>query len=224
MKKVIITATLGLMVPLMSMGQSTLGPGVIGTSLTVAGSPHNFSGQAWNPVVNAGLGGQICQPCHTPHNAQLTSESALWNRASSTAAYTMYTGFHFGVKVGTTYTGYGLTVPDGISVLCLSCHDGSIGLGQFGGQTATNYMTGGALLTTDLSNDHPISFVYDSVVAGGVWALTHTYSGTKTVSSLLDANGKVQCSSCHGVHSNSNGYQLKMSNTGSALCLACHKK
>ena len=48
MKKLIISAALGLMVPLMSFGQSTLGPGVMGTSLTVPNLPHNFSSDSWN--------------------------------------------------------------------------------------------------------------------------------------------------------------------------------
>ncbi len=220
MKNLIITAALGLMIPLMSIGQSTLGPGVITTS--IAGSPHDFSTQAWNPYnATTTLGGQICQPCHTPHNGDLTVVDApLWNHQFSTAAYEMYTGFHFGPGS----LGYGITAPDGISKLCLSCHDGSVALGSFGAQTGTTFLTGGANLALDLKNDHPISFVYDSIQAGGVWDKTHIYSGTKTVQSLLDENSKVQCSSCHGVHNNSRGYFLKMSNQGSALCLACHKK
>jgi len=222
MKNLFIAAVLVVMIPLMSMGQSTLGPGTITTS--IAGSPHDFSNDAWNPYQNAGLGGQICQPCHTPHNGDLSQTDApLWNHTMSSGPWQMYTGFHFGPNVGGVYQGYGVTAPDGISALCLSCHDGSVALGSFGGQVGTDYMTGGANLTTDLRNDHPISFTYDSIQAGGVWDLTHQYSGTKTVESLLE-DGKVQCSSCHKVHYNALGYFLKMSNQGSALCLACHKK
>jgi predicted CXXCH cytochrome family protein len=219
MKKLIIVVALGLIAPLMSMGQSTLGPGTITTS--IAGSPHDFSTQSWNPYVNAGLGGQICQPCHTPHNADVTVvEAPLWNHQFTSGSYQMYIGTRFGLNGA----GYGVTAPDGTSKLCLSCHDGSVALGSFGGQTGTTFLTGGAKLDVDLRNDHPISFPYDSIQAGGVWSTTHQYSGTKTVASMLDVNGKVQCSSCHRVHGNSVGYYLTMSNQGSALCLACHKK
>lgn len=249
MKKLIITAALGLMIPLMSIGQSTLGPGVTGSSLTVGGSPHNFSGDAWNsyvPIVNTGTtatggqGGQICQPCHTPHNADMTvSEAPLWNHTFTTATYQMYTGYEFGTATSTGYIGYGVTAPDGTSKLCLSCHDGSIAIGAFGGQNFGGTLTGGANLGTDLRNDHPISIPYDSAVGGGLHTVSYIYnqyaaggSGTpvtysssgKTVGSKLDPNGKVQCTSCHGPHSNSRGYQLGMDNRGSALCLVCHKK
>ncbi len=221
MKNLIIAAAVCFLIPLMSVGQSTLGPGAITT--TIAGSPHDFSTQAWNPYnATTTMGGQICQPCHTPHNADLTvTEAPLWNHQFTTATYQMYTGFEFGPGGA----GYGVTAPDGTSKLCLSCHDGSVALGSFGGQTGTIFMTGGAQLDVDLRNDHPISFVYDSLQAGGVWNKTHVYSGTSTIEArLLDDNGKMQCTSCHGVHSNSRGYFLRMSNQGSALCLACHKK
>src|SRR6185437_16726788 len=97
MKKLIISAALGLIVPLMSFSQTTLGPGVIGSSLTVSGLPHNFSTQLWNPAVSIGSvyvsGAQICQPCHTPHNAKILTDyvAPLWNHDLTTASYTMYT-------------------------------------------------------------------------------------------------------------------------------------
>src|ERR1035437_3245254 len=139
MKKLIISAALGLMIPLMSMGQTTLGPGALGTTLAAPGLPHNFSAQTWNPYVSVGLGGQICQPCHTPHNSDMTViEAPLWNHKFTTATYQMYTGFQFGPGG----LGYGVTAPDGTSKLCLSCHDGSVALGAFGGQPGTTTMTG----------------------------------------------------------------------------------
>lgn len=230
MKKYIISAALVLVIPLMSISQTTLGPGVTGTTLNTVGMPHNFSTQSWNPFVNVGLGGQICQPCHTPHNADINAEAPLWNHQMTTASYTMYTGIG---TFGASGAGYGVTAPDGTSKLCLSCHDGSVALGSFGGQTGlvsmSAYNSGLANLDLDLTNDHPISIPYDSTIVasagyGGVWGPTHIYSGTRTVQSLLDHNNKVQCTSCHTPHSNSRGYQLKMSNIGSALCLACHNK
>ncbi len=232
MKKVIITAVLGLMIPLMGTAQTTMGPGVTGTSLSVAGLPHHFSDQTWNLYSGTfGVGGQICQPCHTPHNANVTIiDAPLWNHTITASAYQMYTGFEFGLNNG----GYGVTVPDGTSALCLSCHDGSVALGAFGGlpgsTTMAGYDNGNANLGLDLRNDHPISIPYDSVAAGGVHAPTYIYndyngnSTSKAVSTLLDDNGKIQCTSCHSPHSNTKGYQMKIDNRNSALCLACHRK
>lgn len=220
MKKLLFIAALMLMIPLLSIGQTYFGPGAITTS--IAGSVHDFSIVQWNPYnATTTLGGQICQPCHTPHNGDLTVTSApLWNHAFTTQTYQMYTGFEYGPGGA----GYGITAPNGTSKLCLSCHDGTVALGAYGSQTGFAHMTSDARLGMNLKDDHPISFVYDSIQAGGVWDKTHVYSGTKTVNSLLDELGRVQCTSCHLVHSNPYGYELRMSNQGSALCLACHKK
>ena len=233
MKKLILIAALAF--PLMNMGQTTLGPGVTGSSLTIAGLPHNFSGQSWNTYVDIGHGQQICQPCHTPHNADITITAApLWNHQFTTATYQMYTSIN-------TAAGTMGAVIDGTSKLCLSCHDGSVAIGSFGGQTGTVYMSGynngGANFGTDLRNDHPVSVDYAASLAAGWGGLrqtsflysTYTSPGvygvtTKAVSSKLDAAGKVQCTSCHGAHSNKLGYQLSMSNQGSAICLICHSK
>ena len=245
MKKLIISAAIGLVLPLLSMGQTTLGPGVTGSSLMVSGLPHNFAVQSWNTYVNAGLGGQICQPCHTPHNAQGSAPAMgapLWNHQLTSAGFTLFS------SINTTAGTMGVAAIDGTSKLCLSCHDGSIALGAFGGQTGGTAMGGydGGLANvgTDLSNDHPISIDYTNCVTnkwGGLNATTYVYytsydavaasynygtagSSSSTVQGKLDANNKVQCTSCHGAHSNSKGYQLGMNNQGSLLCLVCHKK
>jgi len=244
MKKLVKIAAVVLLAPLASFGQSTFGPGAITTSLTQLGSPHNFSDQSWNaPVSLNGVyqsGGQICQPCHTPHNANVSVAqfAPLWNHQLSSASYQMFQ------NVGTNVAYQGVTAPDGTSQLCLSCHDGSVALGSFGGQTGTTFIgsgytnngvtaNSGALLGTDLRNDHPISIVFDSTAGGmrGPHTLYSTYTSlgtytatTKMVSTKLDINGKVQCTSCHSPHSNSKGYQLTMNNQGSQLCLVCHVK
>ncbi|MBL0103223.1 MAG: hypothetical protein IPP51_05380 [Bacteroidetes bacterium] len=65
MKKLLFIAALMLMIPLLSIGQTYFGPGAITTS--IAGSVHDFSIVQWNPYnATTTLGGQICQPCHTP--------------------------------------------------------------------------------------------------------------------------------------------------------------
>lgn len=235
MKKVLATLVVGLFAT-MTFAQSTLGPGVMGTSMTVAGLPHNFSTQSWNPYnYTTTLGQQICQPCHTPHNAVTGVEAPLWNHQMTTQTYTLYQSYKDGSYMGVT----GI---NGTSRLCLSCHDGSVALGSYGSQTGTTFLTGGANFGTDLSNDHPVSINYASALAGGYGGLrqtTYLYSTwdttlnagaggytatTRAVSTMLDINGEVQCTSCHYAHGNSRGYQLRMSNRGSALCLACHSK
>ena len=117
----------------------------------ITGSSHDFSGQSWNP---GGANAEICVVCHTPHNANTSVVNApLWNHAlSATATYTMYSS----ATMNAVTTGQ----PDGSSKLCLSCHDGTVALENFGGVTSgTHLMTGNAAVGSgaNLSNDHPIS-------------------------------------------------------------------
>ena len=56
--------------------------------------------------------------------------------------------------------------PDGVSLLCLSCHDGTVALDAYGGDPGNAGTIGDQFdLGTDLNNDHPISIVYDSALA-----------------------------------------------------------
>ena len=184
----------------------------------IAGSAHDFSTQSWNTTT------EICIVCHTPHNANTTVLNApLWNHELSTVVtYAMYSSATMNSIAGQ---------PDGSSKLCLSCHDGTVALENFGGVTSgTNMMTGGALMGTDLSNDHPISITYDAALAaadGGLFNPTTTQSGLGgTISATMLIGDKMQCSSCHDVHNSAgttNGLLLK-ANTASALCLTCHDK
>ncbi|MBN1447336.1 MAG: hypothetical protein JXA28_05345, partial [Bacteroidetes bacterium] len=68
---------------------------------------------------------------------------------------------------------------------------------------------------------------YDNTNDPGLWATTHTVSGTITVADLLVTVGTtdyVECSSCHDPHDDTNGNLLRVSNTSSTLCLGCHNK
>jgi predicted CXXCH cytochrome family protein len=185
----------------------------------IAGSGHDFSTQTWN------TSGEICIVCHAPHNANTTVANApLWNHTlSATANYTLYAvGGTMNATVGQ---------PDGSSKLCLSCHDGTVALENFGGvASGTHLITGGALLSTSLANDHPISITYDAALAttdGGLFNPVTTQSGINggTITNTMLIAGKMQCSSCHDVHNSSGVANLLIkSNQGSALCLTCHNK
>lgn len=176
-----------------------------GLFAVITGSAHDFSGNAWS-------GGEICVPCHTPHNADTTvSLSPLWNHELTTESFTVYTG----VDIDAT----DLDQPNGDSLLCLSCHDGSVALDSFGGSTGTNFIAAAGNVGTDLSDDHPISFTYDATL------VTNDGELNAPPAAYLDGLSRVQCSSCHDVHNTSNiASLLRISNAGSALCLTCHNK
>ncbi len=185
---------------------------------SVVGSKHDLSAAAPGPIRSAGEG-DVCIFCHTPHGG--SSQAPLWNRFDSSAPYTPYS----------STTMKASPVPDqptGASKLCLSCHDGTVALGMVRSRAAEIPFVGGidrmpagrSNLGTDLSNDHPVSFVYDST-ANGELQLDPSLIEEHV---HLDRKGEVQCTSCHDPHHNDNGKFLVVENTESALCIACHKK
>ena len=183
---------------------------------SIVGSAHDFSDDSWN------TSGQICLVCHTPHNADVAVTNApLWNHETTTATFTTYSSATMDATTGQ---------PDASSKLCLSCHDGTVAVDNFGDQTnGTYFLTGNSNIGTGLSDDHPISFTYDATLAsndGGLYDPTTTNSGLGgTISEDLLIGGQVQCASCHDVH-NGSGIDklLRKSNDASALCLTCHNK
>lgn len=186
---------------------------------TIVGSKHDFSNSAWNTSV----GKQICIVCHTPHNASVdVTDAPLWNHATSSSTFDLYTSSTLNATMGQ---------PDASSKLCLSCHDGTVAVENFGTITSgTTYLTAGPLLGTDLKNDHPVSFTYDAALSAADPGLrnptTATGVGTGTINATMLFSGKLQCASCHDVH-NTSGFTsglLKKSNAASALCLTCHAK
>ena len=183
---------------------------------TIVGSAHDFSGESWNTTT------EICIVCHTPHNADITVlEAPLWNHETTLANFTPYSSPTLDATVGQ---------PSASSKLCLSCHDGTVALDNFGGTTGgTNYIGGGALIGTDLLDDHPISFIYDAALAttdGGLFDPITTNSGLgSTINDDLLFGGQMQCASCHDVHNGSGEDNLlRLNNDASALCLTCHNK
>jgi predicted CXXCH cytochrome family protein len=137
----------------------------------------------------------------------------------STTYYTPYTSSTIASNPGQ---------PTGTSILCLSCHDGTIAIGDVVSEQAPIVMLGGittlppgpSLLGTDLSDDHPISFAYDSILSSQRQDLVDPVVLTGDVK--LDKSGQVQCTSCHDPHSDDNGKFLSVGNRGGALCLTCH--
>lgn len=106
---------------------------VITNAASVVGSRHDLS--STNPDPNAvrvtGDGGtgfdttQTCVFCHTPHGSQSrdTVDAPLWNRGITTATYQPYQS-----PTLDGGTGGVAPQPDGVSLACLSCHDGTVAL------------------------------------------------------------------------------------------------
>jgi predicted CXXCH cytochrome family protein len=172
---------------------------------------------------------EVCVYCHTPHQ-QGTSQYPLWNHSLSGAG-------SYGAYTSPTLNGTISPVPnssDGtVTSLCMSCHDGTVAVNALFnppnvgtvGSTYTAALDGtgrivsAANLGTDLRNDHPVNLDYQSSITNGDSGL-HTAA---SVSNLL-IGGQVTCASCHQVHDPSLPPFLRVTNSGSALCLACHIK
>lgn len=151
----------------------------------ILSTKHNLTASGTGTVKSStpdGAGGpEVCVFCHTPHGSDTSIEAPLWNRAVNLSGYTMYSSPSLDGTIDAQ--------PTGVSVACLSCHDGTIafdalrnlpGSGGYtntpattgtspwtfvGGTGAGNkYMPATAItnLGQDLRNDHPISIDYAS--------------------------------------------------------------
>ncbi|MDD4890786.1 MAG: cytochrome c3 family protein, partial [Phycisphaerae bacterium] len=175
-----------------------------------------------------------CGDCHVPHRALKSTDPnaswgvPLWSPAQTSdglPTFTLYSSPTFNAL------STGITQPDGASKLCLGCHDGT-----YTGVSAAHMFGAGKAMT--LSESHPISFRYDTALANSpslhvAGELKDPSSSPSNVSAsgtiatdLLDDHGKMQCTSCHDVHSSAKDttMALRFDNTTSTMCLTCHNK
>jgi len=186
------------------------------TPVSSPSNKHNLSVSGTGTVKATGTT-EICIFCHAPHNTD--PAPPLWNHLQSGTTYTPYTSTTMAAAPGT---------PTGSAKLCLSCHDGTVAIGAtvsrglqaMTGVDAAGRMTGAAVLGSNLSDDHPISFV---PITGPQIVNPPAGDAVK-----LDAHGELQCRSCHDPHRQDgdpvvNKFLVK-ANSSSAMCLTCHQK
>ena len=195
----------------------------------ITGSKHDFSAYDWSDK-------QICKPCHTPHNADVTLTKRIWAHTLSTASYSVQNGSVTG-DGSTSLAGSGSKTQsnmDNATRLCLGCHDGTVALDSFRGKdggslgkSITDYKDdtvlynpniGGAAVggtTADLSNDHPVGY-------GAHISQTADYY--KPIASIKAAGLKVVTSPdiiTSGTDINT-GANLAGTNYYSVSCVTCH--
>jgi predicted CXXCH cytochrome family protein len=160
---------------------------------------------------------EICVFCHTPHAG--SPVVPLWNHDTSRTTYQMYQSTSFQAQSGGPY------LPNGSSVLCLSCHDGTVAVAALRGRTqptmtgtaAGGYLpTGASNLGANLRDDHPFSFPYANA------SLDPEIRAAPLAPATLE-DGRLQCASCHEPHITSRDF-LRTGWENGTLCLDCHSK
>jgi predicted CXXCH cytochrome family protein len=191
----------------------------IGNVGAVLNSKHDFRATS-KATIRSVSGRDPCVFCHTPHNSN--PGTYLWNQKLSTAQFPAYSSTTLQSSVTPIQ-------PQDVSKLCLSCHDGTIALGDTLNNGLFQFVQGSAyaLPATSASNlgakggftdDHPFAFVPAHTSAIKI--------PPRTSPVRLDGSGKVQCTSCHDPHQENldptMGKFLVTQNAESALCLTCH--
>lgn len=187
----------------------------------ISNTKHNFAANATVVLpggkqrqVRATTQNETCVFCHTPHGLPSENEPFLWNRDYSAASsYSFYDSSSMDAAKVTSATAIGKPTK-----MCLSCHDGTVAVGAIkvvNGKAAADVVAmtgddgltaGGALkdsptghgnysLGVDLTNDHPISFVYDSALTTADGELvdptTTDYIGVRVGASVASHNQSV---------------------------------
>ena len=181
---------------------------------------HNLAPGGTSPVKASGDRG--CGFCHVPHSG-VPTVAPLWNQTLSKAAYTPYNS--------STYHEQGNTQPPlGKSTsLCLSCHDGTVAVGEtiVAGKTSmTGAMFPEDVLGTNLTSSHPVSLQLPLKDSADLVSSLAGSGLTADPAHVKLINKNVECNSCHNPHVQNNdrlspNFLVRESSNGS-LCLACH--
>jgi len=182
---------------------------------------HNLTPASGASVYAQGSLG--CTFCHAPHSG-LGGVSGLWNQTLSKATYTPYSSSTY-AEQGNTQPTVGVT-----SSLCLSCHDGTVAVGQsavYGTIPMTGTMNSMDSFGTNLSGSHPFSVVLPIKDAPDL--VTSLVSQGKTADptqAVTLINGNIECTSCHNPHVQgtdkiAQDFLVRDSSSGQ-MCLACH--
>ena len=175
----------------------------------IAGTRHDLSNaNTTATTVSAATGGsdQTCIFCHTPHRG--ASQQLLWNRNAQTTAY------NWGTTTATTGTTPLPTTLRPQSMACLSCHDGSISLGEVrnssgaattftmvGNVSGTGALTGGYVVGAggNLSGNHPISIAYPLAAGSNYFGNVSGVTSAAGVADFRALAGGAACSTPTGI-------------------------
>ena len=237
-----------------AVAEAIVGDPVLGSDDPILGSKHDFTGLNERAGVIAMSGvafsdyGYSCVYCHIPPEEAGTEPLDYggidgWNRyVPALSRYQLFDSPTLNSKTGD---------PNPISMLCLSCHDGTMAVDMVVFKPATfdpsldNAMhmrinpaddiescgkchNGEVahditvkMLGTDLRNDHPISMRYAGLEYDDV-DFRAPDSPNGFNNGVKLYNGNVECMTCHNVHDPSK--ELLLRANAEVLCFTCHLK
>ncbi|MDP3980441.1 MAG: cytochrome c3 family protein [Chlamydiota bacterium] len=179
----------------------------------IANSEHDFSGKPWVNKKSA------CVVCHSLESGRSkNSNDMTWTHELSSANYFTYSSQTLKSS---------LRQPEGVSLFCLSCHDGTVAIDAYGGRHGSEKTR--KTLGTDLSKIHPVSFIYNdalAVMSGHLKRPSKSPSGLGgSIEEDLLKKGKMECTSCHDTHNRfyEENMLIRRDRGGSmGLCGICH--
>jgi hypothetical protein len=217
----------------------------------------------YHDLRSTGLGGQetgvngpsyaLCNYCHVAHKFAGDAEFGglgpqgagilLWNHTlSSSTAYTAYASWTQQATDLVTLQPTGDKTVDlnNPSIMCMSCHDGTVALNStYTGAIGSNgtLPTGMIINPADANKTHPVNFTYDAALAANAGMRVPAgpngvdfnggpnYRAPNAVVPLF--NGKMQCSTCHEPHTNThllfrNFNAVYTGGATGSWCLYCH--
>ena len=222
---------------------------VLSANAKIANTKHNLSSSGVG-TIKATSETEICAFCHIPHDTR--AGKPLWNRETPATDYMYKSEYMSRTNYATPNTlGMNKDEPGIISRQCLSCHDGTIAIGDI-------YMIRGSLLGdkvidmiglqsgdtlslgdmgylgTDLSIHHPVGVEYNPN------NVKFFDIGSKSIElqqpPLRDVRlykyfgeDYIECSSCHDPHSENRKFlrvptKSSYAQTIQTLCTNCHDK
>lgn len=164
-----------------------------------------------------------CTFCHAPHSG-LGGNTPLWNQKLSQKSYVPYTS-STNPNQGNTQPTLGVT-----SSLCLSCHDGTVAVGQsaaYGPLPVVGSMNSIDSFGTTLTGSHPFSLVVPLKDAPNlVSTLAPSGKTADPTGAVKLINGNIECTSCHDPHVQNidkiaQNFLVRDSSSAQ-MCLACH--
>ncbi len=179
---------------------------------------------------------EICKWCHPPY---FPSENSLplWNQKVTEMTYQFANTRPEGPQeAGLASTTEPLSYQPGLtSMLCLSCHDGTLACNEYGylpsktksSNNDTDFDTRSSPDGANRKSYHPIGFNYRKVEIADIEirGLSERVNDHFTIEDLL-RDGKMECATCHDVHNSRNEGEkfLWKSDARSGFCLTCHVK